>query len=159
MKCGFCFNELSQPPPLLTTYNGLFNLVQWLLRNGLGWSDGRSNGRTDEALDICLVFGEYNNCRKFVSLTCRKFIYYAKAKTRSICTDILQLKFKFKHNFFTSIEKQVFTTYTNFSRFCFLGTTPVLAPNLWANGKISTLTPAPGNRTRDLKIARPTLYL
>ena len=29
---------------------------------------------------------------------------------------------------FTSIEKQVFTTYTNHSRFCFPGTTPVLAP-------------------------------
>ena len=35
--------------------------------------------------------------------------------------------------YFTSIEKQVFTTYTNLSRFCFLGTTPVLTPNVWAN--------------------------
>ena len=65
----------------------------------------------------------------------------------------------FKHIYFTSIEKQVLTTYTNLSRFCFLGTTPVLAPNVWANEKISKLTPAPGNRTRDLKIARSTLYL
>ena len=43
--------------------------------------------------------------------------------------------FKFKHIYFTSIEKQVLTTYTNLSRFCFLGTTPVLAPNVWANEK------------------------
>ena len=41
--------------------------------------------------------------------------------------------FKFKHIYFTSIEKQVLTTYTNLSRFCFLGTTPVLALNVWAN--------------------------
>ena len=40
---------------------------------------------------------------------------------------------KLKHIYFTSIEKQVLTTYTNLSRFCFLGTTPVLAPNVWAN--------------------------
>ena len=60
---------------------------------------------------------------------------------------------KFKHIYFTSIEeKQVLTTYTNLSRFCFLGTTPVLAPNVWANDKIPKLTPAPGNRTQDLKI-------
>ena len=33
-------------------------------------------------------------------------------------------------------EKQVLTTYTtNLSRFCFLGTAPVLAPNMWANEK------------------------
>ena len=67
--------------------------------------------------------------------------------------------FWFKHIYFTSIEKQVLTTYTNLSGFCFLGTAPVLAPNVWANEKIPKLTPAPGNRTRDLKIARPTLYL
>ena len=54
---------------------------------------------------------------------------------------------------------QVLTTYTNLSRFCFLGTAPVLARNVWANEKIPKLTPAPENRTRDLKIARPTLYL
>ena len=65
----------------------------------------------------------------------------------------------FKHIYFTSIEKQVLTTYTNLSRFCFLGTTPVLAPNVWANEKIPKLTPTRGNQTRDLKIARPTLYL
>ena len=41
------------------------------------------------------------------------------------------------------------TTYTKFSRFCFLGTTPVLAPNVWANEKTPKLTPAPGNRTRN----------
>ena len=39
----------------------------------------------------------------------------------------------FKHIYFTLIEKQVLTTYTNLSRFCFLGTTPVLAPYVWAN--------------------------
>ena len=40
---------------------------------------------------------------------------------------------KLKHIFFTSIEKQVLTTYTNLSPFCSLGTTPVLAPNVCAN--------------------------
>ena len=67
-------------------------------------------------------------------------------------------EFKFKH-IYSSIEKQVLTTYTNLSRFCFLGTTPVLELNVWANEKIPKLTPAPGNRTRYLKIARLTLYL
>ena len=57
------------------------------------------------------------------------------------------------------IEKQVLSTYTNLSRFCFLGTTPVLALNVWANEKIPKWTPSPGNRTRNLKIARPMLYL
>ena len=66
---------------------------------------------------------------------------------------------EFKYIYFTSIEKQVLTNYTNLSRFCFLGTTPVLVPNVWANEKIPKLTPAPVNRTQDLKIARPTLYL
>ena len=61
--------------------------------------------------------------------------------------------FKFKHIYFTLIEKQVLTAYTNLSRFCFLGTTPVLTPNVWANEKIPKLTPAPGNRTWDLKIS------
>ena len=42
--------------------------------------------------------------------------------------------------YFTSIQIQVLTTYTNFSRFCFLGTTPLLAPNVWAteNPKVDT---------------------
>ena len=46
---------------------------------------------------------------------------------------------KFKDIYFTSIEKQALTIYTNLSlsRFCFLGTTPVLPPNMWANEKIS----------------------
>ena len=35
--------------------------------------------------------------------------------------------------YFTSIDEQVLTTYTNLSRFCCLGTTPVFAPNVWAN--------------------------
>ena len=61
--------------------------------------------------------------------------------------------------YFASIEKQVLTFYTNLSRFWFLGTTPVLALNVWANEKIPKLTPASGNRSGDLKIARPTLYL
>ena len=68
-------------------------------------------------------------------------------------------EFKFKHIYFASIEKQVLTTYTNLSPFCFLGTISVLVPNVWANEKIPKLTLAPGNRTRDLKIARPMLYL
>ena len=70
-----------------------------------------------------------------------------------------QCKFMFKHIYFTSIEKQVLTTYANLSRFFFLGTTPVPAPNVWANEKIPKLTPAPRNQTWDLKIERPTLYL
>ena len=37
-----------------------------------------------------------------------------------------------KHIYFTSSEKLVLTTYTNLSRFCFLGTT-ILAPNVCAN--------------------------
>ena len=40
---------------------------------------------------------------------------------------------KLKHVYFTSIEKQVLTIYTNLSRFCLLGTTPTLAPNVLAN--------------------------
>ena len=43
--------------------------------------------------------------------------------------------YMFKHIYFTSIEKQVLTTYTNLSRFCFLGTTPVLTSKVWANEK------------------------
>ena len=38
-----------------------------------------------------------------------------------------------KHLYFTSIEKQVLSTYTYLSRFCFLGPTPVLGPNMWVN--------------------------
>ena len=37
-----------------------------------------------------------------------------------------------KHIYFTSIEKQVLTTYTNFFRFYSVGTTPVFMPNMWA---------------------------
>ena len=40
-----------------------------------------------------------------------------------------------KYIYFTSTEKQVLTTNTNLSRFCFLGSTPVLAPTVWANEK------------------------
>ena len=63
------------------------------------------------------------------------------------------------HIYFTSIEKQVLRTCTNLFRFCFLQTTPVLAPNVWANEKIPELTLASGIRTCDLKIARLMLYL
>ena len=59
--------------------------------------------------------------------------------------------------YFTSIEKQVLTTYTNLFRYCFVGTTLVLAPNMLAD-KIRKLTPDPGNRTPDLLIARPMPY-
>ena len=47
---------------------------------------------------------------------------------------------KFKQIYLTSIEKQVLKTYINLSRFCFLGTTLVLAQNVWANGnpKVNT---------------------
>ena len=42
--------------------------------------------------------------------------------------------FKFKHIYFTSIEKQVLTNYTNLSQFCFLSTyIPVLAQKVWAS--------------------------
>ena len=47
---------------------------------------------------------------------------------------------KFKHIYLKSIEKQVLTTDTNLSQFCFLGTTPVLAPNVWANEKSQVVT-------------------
>ena len=40
-----------------------------------------------------------------------------------------------KHIYFTLTEKQVLSTYNNLSRFCFLGTTPELMPNVWANEK------------------------
>ena len=46
---------------------------------------------------------------------------------------ILSNIFKFKHIYFTSFEKQVLATYTYLSRFCFLGTTPVLVLNVQAN--------------------------
>ena len=42
-------------------------------------------------------------------------------------------KLWFKHIYLTSIEKKVLTIYTHLSRFCFLGATKVLAPNVWAN--------------------------
>ena len=38
---------------------------------------------------------------------------------------------------FTSIEKQVLKTYTNL---CFLGNTPVLTPNVWANQNPKVVT-------------------
>ena len=60
--------------------------------------------------------------------------------------------------FLHGLKKQVRTTRANFSRFCCLETTPVLAPNVWANEN-SKLTPAFGNQTRDLMIVRLTLYL
>ena len=66
-------------------------------------------------------------------------MYFVQVLNKMFCSLLfcsLQLKkFKFKHTYFSSIEKQVLTTYTNLSRFCFLGTTPVLAPNVWANEK------------------------
>ena len=65
---------------------------------------------------------------------------------------------KFKHIYFTSIEKQILTTYTNLSRFCFLEITPVIAPNVSANEKSHSLRPAPWARTPNLMIARPMLY-
>ena len=64
----------------------------------------------------------------------------------------------FKHLFSHRLRNK-FLQFILISRFCFLGTTPVLAPNVWANEKIPKLTTTPGNRTRDLNIARPTLYL
>ena len=36
-------------------------------------------------------------------------------------------------SYLISTEKQVLIIYTNLSQFCFLGTTQVLAPNVWAN--------------------------
>ena len=56
-------------------------------------------------------------------------------------SDTSEIWFKFKPIYFTSIEKQVLTTYTNLSRFCFLGTTPVLARNVWANEKSQSCEP------------------
>ena len=68
------------------------------------------------------------------------------------------LKFKFKHIYFTSIEKQVLTTYTNLL---------ILLPRNYTSThaecvgkwKILKFRPAPRTQTRDLMIARPTLYL
>ena len=40
---------------------------------------------------------------------------------------------RIKYISFPSIVRQFLTSYTNFSQFCFLGTTPVHAPNVWAN--------------------------
>ena len=76
-----------------------------------------------------------------------------------IVPNFSKLSYKFNHIYFTWIKKQVLTTYTNLFRFCFLGTTPVLAQNVSANEKIPKLRSAPGTQTWDLKIARPTLYL
>ena len=45
----------------------------------------------------------------------------------------LAVKVAFKLIYFISIEKQVLTTFTNLSLFCFLGTTTLLAHNMWAN--------------------------
>ena len=44
--------------------------------------------------------------------------------------DLSRVYFLKKPNCFTSTEKRILTTYINLSRFCFLGTTPVLAPNV-----------------------------
>ena len=47
-----------------TVYEVLYNLVQGLWRNGFGQTDGRTN----EAVTVCLLFGEhdkqYNYCNK-----------------------------------------------------------------------------------------------
>ena len=50
--------------------------------------------------------------------------------------------YAFKHTCFTSIKKQVLTSYTNLSRFCFLGTTPDLEPNVRANENIKVDIPS-----------------
>ena len=45
----------------------LSKLVQVLWRNGFGQTDGRMDGRTDEAVTICSLLGEhdkqYNYCK------------------------------------------------------------------------------------------------
>ena len=63
--------------------------------------------------------------------------------------------------YFTLIEQQVFTFYTKHSRFCFPGTTPVFQylRQMCGPMKIRGFTTVPGNRTPDLTIAWPTLYL
>ena len=55
------------------------------------------------------------------------------AKDEMLVTSIFLFLVYFKHIYFTSNEKQVLEIYTNLSRFCFLGTTPVLKPNMWTN--------------------------
>ena len=64
-----------------------------------------------------------------------------------------RLSFKFKQIYFTSIEKQFFVTYSNLSLFCFLGTTPVLTPNVWAieNPKVDTRSRESNTRHHDCK--------
>ena len=61
-------------------------------------------------------------------------IFSLNAKSPEVSEWISEL-FKFEHIYFTSIQKQILTTYTNLSRFCFLGTTQVLAPNVCAKEK------------------------
>ena len=84
-------------------------------------------------------------CRKTFGLYCNDhsniqlFIKQQNFRPAQIADNKMKgtekFEFKFKHIYFTSIKKQVLITYTNLSRFCFLGTTPVLAPNVWANEK------------------------
>ena len=61
-------------------------------------------------------------------------------KWKSYSNDVINVTFTYKkmHScskniYFTWNEKQVLTTYTNLSRFCSLGTTPVPSSNEWAN--------------------------
>ena len=63
-------------------------------------------------------------------ITC---ILFASRQYQSITAGDQLINKDFKRIYFTSIEKQVLTIYTNLSRFCFLGTTPVLAPKMWSN--------------------------
>ena len=60
--------------------------------------------------------------------------------------------------FYIDWETRTNNLYFNVYRFCFFGTTSILAPKVWSK-KIPKLTPTPWDRTRDLMIARPTLYL
>ena len=50
--------------------------------------------------------------------------------------------------YFKLIQKQVLTTKTNLSPFCFLGTMPALAANVWANGNTEIDTHSPESNSR-----------
>ena len=69
--------------------------------------------------------GEIARYKQFLHVPqCFQDFYSRHVKTRAC------LGKGFKHTYFTSIEKQVLTTYANLSQFCVLGTIPVLEPNV-----------------------------
>ena len=60
------------------------------------------------------------------------------------------------HSYFTSVDKQSFAIYTDFSRSCSLK--PTLLYRMCGPMKMK-MVPAPGNRTLDLIVTRPLFYI